>query len=212
MERFTQIESVALPVAQANTDTDQIIPGRFLHKPRREGLGRYLFHDARALLERPGYEGARILVAGPNFGCGSSRENAVWALYDYGFRAVIAPSFGDIFRNNCLKNGLLPVALPSYVVTGLLASLEALPLNVHVDLETQAVTLPGGAEVAFAIDPFARQCLLEGLDELDYTLTLMQEIESFEQQPNWGGPPDPPPAPSPARASGQLPLDLGDPQ
>jgi 3-isopropylmalate/(R)-2-methylmalate dehydratase small subunit len=181
MERFIHIESVALPVAQANVDTDQIIPGRFLHKPRREGLGQYLFHDAPALLNRPGYEHARILVAGPNFGCGSSRENAVWALYDYGFRAVIAPSFGDIFRNNCLKNGLLPVVLPSYVVTGLLAGLETLLLTVRVDLESQAVTLPGGAEAAFQIDPFAKQCLLEGLDELDYTFTLMREIESFEQ-------------------------------
>jgi 3-isopropylmalate/(R)-2-methylmalate dehydratase small subunit len=213
MERFSHIESVALSVAQANIDTDQIIPGRFLHKARREGLGQYLFHDTRALLNRPGYESARVLVAGPNFGCGSSRENAVWALYDYGFRAVIAPSFGDIFRNNCLKNGLLPVVLPPYVVTGLLASLEALPLAVRVDLESQAVILPGGAEVAFQIDPFARQCLLEGLDELDYTLTLMNEIESYERQPVWGGPPGPPPAPAPARASDQLPLDLGaDPQ
>ena len=213
MERFTRIESVALPVAQSNVDTDQIIPGRFLHKPRREGLGRYLFHDAPALLNRPGYGSARILVAGPNFGCGSSRENAVWALYDYGFRAVIAPSFGDIFRNNALKNGLLPVVQPPYVVTGLLASLEALPLAVRVDLESQAVTLPGGAKVAFDIDPFAKQSLLEGLDELDYTLTLMKDIESFEQQPRWGGPPGPPPAPSPARLSDQLPLDLGaDPQ
>lgn len=213
MERFTHIESVALPVAQSNIDTDQIIPGRFLHKPRREGLGQYLFRDVPALLNRPGYESARILVAGPNFGCGSSRENAVWALYDYGFRAVIAPSFGDIFRNNCLKNGLLPVVLPPYVVTGLLASLEALPLAVRVDLESQALTLPGGAEVAFDIDPFAKQSLLEGLDELDYTLTLMKDIESFEQQPRWGGPPGPPPAPSPARLSDQLSLDLGaDPQ
>ena len=181
MEPFKRIESVALPVPQANVDTDQIIPGRFLQKPRGGGLGQYLFHDVRAILERPAYRGARILVAGANFGCGSSRENAVWALYDYGFRAVIAPSFGDIFFNNCLKNGLLPVVLPAYVITGLFAGLEALPLTVQVDLEAQTVTLPGGARVNFAVDPFAKHCLLNGVDELDYTLSLMDQITEFER-------------------------------
>lgn len=181
MERFTRIESVALPIAQANVDTDQIIPGRFLQKPRREGLGQYLFHDVRHLLERPECRSAQVLVAGPNFGCGSSRENAVWALQDYGFRAVIGPSFGDIFFNNCLKNGLLPVMLPTDVVSRLLAGLEALPRTVQVDLESQIVTLPGGARCEFEIDPFAKHCLLEGIDELDYTLSLMDDIKAFEQ-------------------------------
>jgi 3-isopropylmalate/(R)-2-methylmalate dehydratase small subunit len=181
MERFTRIESLALPIAQANVDTDQIIPGRFLHMPRHGGLAPYLFHDVRHLVERPAYAGSRILVAGANFGCGSSRENAVWALSDAGFRAVLAPSFGDIFFNNCLKNGLLPVALPEPVVASLLASLEAAPAAVVVDLESQTAALPDGTRFHFAVDPFAKRCLLEGIDELDYTLSLMDDIQAFEK-------------------------------
>jgi 3-isopropylmalate/(R)-2-methylmalate dehydratase small subunit len=183
MECFTTIESIAMPMAQPNIDTDQIIPARFLQKLRKDGFGQYLFHDlaenADFVLNRPAYREARILVAEQNFGCGSSRENAVWALYDRGFRVAIAPSFGDIFFNNCLKNGLLPVVLPPEVVANLLSLGEGRKLK--VDLELQTVTLPGGAVHPFDIDPFARHCLLNGIDELDYALSLMQEIAAFER-------------------------------
>jgi 3-isopropylmalate/(R)-2-methylmalate dehydratase small subunit len=183
MQRFTTLEAVAMPMTQPNIDTDQIIPARFLQKLRKDGFGQYLFHDlaenADFVLNRPAYREARILVAEQNFGCGSSRENAVWALHDRGFRVVIAPSFGDIFFNNCLKNGLLPVVLPQGVVAGLLASLPGQKLK--VDLETQTVRLPGGTVHGFDIDPFAKHCLLNGIDELDYTLSLMQEIAAFER-------------------------------
>ncbi len=183
MQRFTTLEAVAMPMTQPNVDTDQIIPARFLQKLRKDGFGRYLFHDlaesAGFVLNRPAYREARILVAEQNFGCGSSRENAVWALYDRGFQAVIAPSFGDIFFNNCLKNGLLPVVLPPEAVAHLLASLEGQKLK--VDLESQLVTSHDSAEHRFDIDPFAKHCLLNGIDELDYTLSLMQEIAAFER-------------------------------
>jgi 3-isopropylmalate/(R)-2-methylmalate dehydratase small subunit len=192
MEPFTSIEATAVPMAQSHVDTDQILPARFLHKPRRDGFGQYLFHDLRfaadgsenpgLLLNHPHHRGARILVAAQNFGCGSSRENAVWALHDYGFRVVIAPSFGDIFRSNCLKNGLLPVVLPPDVVAGLLKSLAAIPgSSLHVDLALQTVTMPDGARHTFDVDPFARHCLLNGVDELDYTLSRMDEILAFER-------------------------------
>jgi 3-isopropylmalate/(R)-2-methylmalate dehydratase small subunit len=192
MEPFTSIEATAVPMAQSHVDTDQILPARFLHKPRRDGFGQYLFHDLRFgadgaenagfLLNHPPHRGARILVAAQNFGCGSSRENAVWALYDYGFRVVIAPSFGDIFRSNSLKNGLLPVVLPPDVIDGLLESLAAIPgSSLHVDLALQTVTAPDGARHAFDVDPFAKHCLLNGVDELDYTLSRMDEILAFER-------------------------------
>ena len=135
MEPFEPLESTVVPMPESNIDTDQIIPARFLQKPRRDGCGPWLFHDLRYsptgeensgfVLNQPRYRAARILVAGDNFGCGSSRENAVWALYDYGFRAVIAPGFGDIFFNNCLKNGLLPVRLPRNVVDDLLLQIRS---------------------------------------------------------------------------------------
>jgi 3-isopropylmalate/(R)-2-methylmalate dehydratase small subunit len=192
MEPFTPIEATAVPIAQSNVDTDQILPARFLHKLRRHGFGQYLFHDLRFaadgsenagfVLNHPRYREARILVAAQNFGCGSSRENAVWALCDYGFRVVIAPGFGDIFHSNCLKNGLLPVVLPPDVVAGLLQSLVAIPgSSVHVDLALQTVTASDGARHTFDVDPFARHCLLNGVDELDYTLSRMDEIIAFER-------------------------------
>jgi len=156
---------------QTNMDTDQIIPARFLQKLRKDGFGQYLFRDLAEdpafILNQPRYQGAQILVAGKNFGCGSSRENAVWALFDYGFRVVIAPSFGDIFFNNCLKNGLLPIELELQVARG---------QKLKVDLESQTVN-----GHPFEIDPFARHCLLNGIDELDYTLSLIQEITKFEE-------------------------------
>jgi 3-isopropylmalate/(R)-2-methylmalate dehydratase small subunit len=187
MQRFTTIESIAMPMARPNIDTDQIIPARFLQKLRKDGFGQYLFHDlaenADFVLNRPAYHEARIMVAEQNFGCGSSRENAVWALYDRGFRVVIAPSFGDIFFNNCFKNGLLPVVLPPDVVAHLLSFGEGQRLK--VDLESQTVRLPDGAVHGFDIDPFAKHCLLNGIDELDYTLSLMPQITAFEQSYEW---------------------------
>jgi 3-isopropylmalate/(R)-2-methylmalate dehydratase small subunit len=191
MKSFRQIDAVAAPLDRANVDTDQIVPALYLQKPRSDDFGNYLFrdvrHDARGrrrqdfILNDPAYAQARILVAGPNFGCGSSREHAVWALGDGGFRVVIAPSFGDIFQSNALKNGLLPVQLPAQVVQDMLAALLARPgARMSVDLETQVVTGPGARSTPFSVDPFARHCLLEGLDEIDFTLTQRAHIEAYE--------------------------------
>jgi 3-isopropylmalate/(R)-2-methylmalate dehydratase small subunit len=193
MERFTAIESVVVPLSQQNIDTDQILPARFLHKPRSGGYGNYLFHDLRFradgtpnpdfVLNEPRYDDAKILVARRNFACGSSRENAVWALYDYGFRVALAPSFGDIFFSNSIKNGLLPIVLPDDVIDGLFADLKRFPdARVGIDLAEQTVGLPGGIHRAFEIDAFAKHCFLNGLDELDYTLTRMDEIVAFEKR------------------------------
>lgn len=193
MDRLEHIHAVAAPMPRPNVDTDQIIPARFLQKPREPGLGDCLFRDLRFqtdgsenpdfVLNQPANRAARILVAEANFGCGSSRENAVWALYDHGFCAVIAPSFGDIFVNNCLKNGLLPIRLAADVVADLLARLGREPgLAIAVDLATQTVTLPDGTVHHFEIDPFAKHCLLNGLDELDYTLAHTADIAAFEQR------------------------------
>ena len=192
MQAFRQLEAVAAPLARANIDTDQIVPALYLQKPRSDNFGHYLFHDVRHdargerrpdfVLNAAVYAEARILVASRNFGCGSSREHAVWALHDGGFRAVIAPSFGDIFHSNALKNGLLPVRLPESVVDDLLAALLAAPgTRLRVDLEAQVVTGPQGRAEPFVTDPFARHCLLEGLDEIDYTLTQEARIEDFER-------------------------------
>jgi 3-isopropylmalate/(R)-2-methylmalate dehydratase small subunit len=192
MEAFTRLDAVAVPLDRANVDTDQIVPALYLQKPRSDNFGDYLFHDVRHdangarrpdfVLNDRAYAQARILVAGANFGCGSSREHAVWALHDGGFRAVIAPSFGDIFHTNALKNGLLPVCLPAPVVQRLLGELQAAPgAHMQVDLLTQTVTGPSGDAEPFAIDPFPRHCLLEGLDEIDYTLTQHAAIDAFEQ-------------------------------
>lgn len=192
MQAFQTLDDTAAPLPRANIDTDQIVPALYLQKPRADDFGRYLFHDVRRdaqgalrpdfVLNDPAYAQARILVAGPNFGCGSSREHAVWALHDGGFRAVIAPSFGDIFQSNAMKNGLLPVSLPQAAVQALLVALQASPgLRVRVDLQTQQVAWPQG-DAAFDIDPFARHCLLQGLDELDYTLTQRAQIDDFERR------------------------------
>jgi 3-isopropylmalate/(R)-2-methylmalate dehydratase small subunit len=192
MEAFTRLNAVAAPLDRANIDTDQIVPALYLQKPRSDNFGDYLFRDVRHdahgarrpdfVLNEAAYAQARILVAGANFGCGSSREHAVWALHDGGFRAVIAPSFGDIFRSNALKNGLLPVSLPAPAVQRLLAELQAAPgAHIQVDLVAQTVTGPAGDIEPFAIDPFPRHCLLEGLEEIDYTLTQRGAIDAFEQ-------------------------------
>jgi 3-isopropylmalate/(R)-2-methylmalate dehydratase small subunit len=176
MEKFKTLESFGLPIPRANVDTDQIVPARYLKKPRSDNFGEYLFRDLRHLLDEKSYAGARIVVAGRNFACGSSREQAVWALYDYGFRAAIAPSFGDIFSSNALKNGFLPVVLPETVVSEILSSLK--PGNkIHIDLEKQTVNNIHRFEIA----PFAKKCLLEGLDEIDFTLSQAGRIADFEK-------------------------------
>ncbi|MDE2515533.1 MAG: 3-isopropylmalate dehydratase small subunit [Rhodospirillales bacterium] len=193
MDKFDTLHAAALPIVRPNCDTDQIIPARFLSRPRDSGLAGCLFHDLRFapdgtekadfVLNRPPYRTARIVVAERNFACGSSRENAVWALYDYGFRAAIAPSFGDIFANNALKNGVLPVRLPYQTVVDLLTQIEAAPgAQIGIDLPAQIVTAPDGSQHGFEIDPFAKTCLIEGLDELSYTLSLTDEIAAFEQR------------------------------
>jgi 3-isopropylmalate/(R)-2-methylmalate dehydratase small subunit len=186
MEPFHRLEAIALPIARANVDTDQIVPARYLKKPRSDDFGAYLFHDVRAQadipLERGAYRGAKIIVAGANFACGSSREHAVWALYDGGFRAAIAPSFGDIFAGNALKNGFLPIVLPADAVNEMLRALQATPgTRVSVDLEAQTVAGPGGTH-RFDIAPFARRCLLDGVDELGFTLGQLDQVAAFERQ------------------------------
>jgi 3-isopropylmalate/(R)-2-methylmalate dehydratase small subunit len=192
MEKFERVDAPALPMGQPNIDTDQIIPARFLRKPRKLGLGQYLFHDLRFgdegaerpdfILNRPAYRDARVLVAERNFGCGSSREHAVYALWDHGFRVVIAPSFGDIFFGNCFKNGLLPIVLPPEAVSALRAELERRPgARVRVDLERQEVASPTGARWRFEMDPFRKHCLIEGIDEIGFTLGFEREIAAFER-------------------------------
>jgi 3-isopropylmalate/(R)-2-methylmalate dehydratase small subunit len=193
MEKFQRIDAPAVAIAMPNLDTDQIIPARFLRKPRELGYGGFLFHDLRFaedgapkpdfVLNRTGADAARVLVAERNFGCGSSREHAVYALWDYGFRAVIAPSFGDIFFANCFKNGLLPIVLPAEAVAALRAEIERHPGGrVAVDLERQLVTAPSGKEFAFDIDPFRKHCLLQGVDEIEFTLGLADDIADFERR------------------------------
>jgi 3-isopropylmalate/(R)-2-methylmalate dehydratase small subunit len=176
MEKFKPLESLALPLPRANVDTDQIVPARYLKKPRSDNFGEYLFRDLRHLLDERSYASARILVAGRNFACGSSREHAAWALYDYGFRAAIAPSFGDIFSSNAMKNGFLPVVLPEATVFQLLEKAKAKE-KISIDLESQTVN----GSHRFEIAPFAKKCLLEGLDEIDFTLSQADRIASFEK-------------------------------
>lgn len=193
MRAFVRDTAIAAPLAGINIDTDQIIPARFMKRSRADGYGQYLFHDHRFdtdgslrpdfVLNRPEFAGARILVAGRNFGCGSSRESAVYALVDYGINAVLAPSFGDIFHSNALKNGLIPVTLAEEVVSELRDALNSGPQRkVSVDLGSQTVTLPGGDCHRFPIDPFWRECILNGVDEIDLTRRHLEEIEAFERR------------------------------
>ncbi|HLW25802.1 MAG TPA: 3-isopropylmalate dehydratase small subunit [Steroidobacteraceae bacterium] len=186
MSGLKRIESHTVVLAASNVDTDQIIPARFLTTTERTGLGRRLFADWRYgadgapnadfVLNRPEAAGAQVLVAGRNFGCGSSREHAAWALKDYGFRAVISTEIADIFRSNALKNGLLPITVSEATGGWLVAHPGA---AVEIDLERLTLTLPTGP-VAFELEPFARHCLLEGTDELGYLLGKMPDIERFE--------------------------------
>jgi len=185
MEPFRRHEGRMAPLDRANVDTDQIIPKQFLKRIERSGFGPFLFYDWRRndpgfVLNRPEYEGATVLVAGANFGCGSSREHAPWSLQDAGFRAVIAPSFADIFRTNCLKIGLLPVALPEASARRLLELAEEDPATtVTVDLESRTVSAAGFCE-GFELDPYARECLLNGWDAVALTLRHEDEIAAHE--------------------------------
>ena len=200
MQPFTTLTSTALPLRTENVDTDQIIPARYLTAVTQEGMGDGLFSWWRYnrdgspnpdfVLNQPQYEGSEILVAGRNFGIGSSREHAVWALTQYGFRAVISPTFADIFYNNSLKNGLLPIRLPEETVSQLLDLVEEVPLtSFSIDLSSQTLTLPdldggsagpSGGSWSFEIDPFRKQCLLRGLDDLGYILDKEEQISAFE--------------------------------
>ena len=187
MTKYTAFESRLVPFGIDNLDTDQIIPARFLKTISKEGLGDQLFYDWRYdaegtpkpdfILNTPEAKTAKILLAGDNFGCGSSREHAPWALLQYGFRAVISTSFADIFRGNSLKNSLLPIVVPRDVHAELFRNPT---ITVKVDLAAQTLTLPGGRTVEFPVDPFSKHCLLEGIDELGYILQQEPAIASFE--------------------------------
>ena len=184
MQPVSQIEGRAIPLGRANVDTDVIIPARWLKTISREGLGQGAFETIRAepgnLFEDARFTGAPILIAGDNFGCGSSREHAAWALLDLGISCVIAPSFSDIFSGNAFKNGILTVELPQDQIDRLLEVAQTDP--VHVDLEAQIVTTPFQNRFAFAIDPFRKACLLGGLDEIGMTLQRDAAIATFEQR------------------------------
>jgi len=193
MEKFETLQGVVLPLDKVNIDTDQILPARYLQKPRANNFGDYLFKDVRhdgngllrpeLALNQAAYVGAQIMLANDNFGCGSSREHAVWAIYDGGFRAVIAPSFGDIFFNNALKNGLLPIRLAKPEVMSLFSLAQQNPeTQVVIDLVAQTVVASPDFCVCFEIDNFSKRCFLEGIDELGYTLSLLPQIEAFESK------------------------------
>jgi len=190
MDAVRRIEGTAVPLDRSDVDTDQIVPARFLKRIERTGFGAFLFAEWRQdpdfVLNDVRYAGASILIAGANFGSGSSREHAPWALEDYGLRAVIAPSFADIFRNNCCKIGLLPVELPQESVRALMdAVLDEPATTIVVDLEALTVTAPSVQE-SFAFDDFRRWCLLEGFDDIDLTLRHVDEIAAFEaRRPAW---------------------------
>jgi len=191
MEKFETLEGVAAPLPQINVDTDMIIPKQFLKTIKRSGLGKNLFDEMRYeedgsekpdfVLNKPAYRKAKILVAGDNFGCGSSREHAPWAIADFGIRCVIAPSFADIFFNNCFKNGILPIPLPQEDVDKLMGDAEnGANATLTIDLEAQTITRPDGSKIAFEVDPFRKRCLLEGLDDIGLTMEKSAAIDAFE--------------------------------
>ena len=193
MDKFTELTGVAVPLPMINVDTDMIIPKQFLKTIKRTGLGKDLFHEMRYasdgsenpdfVLNQPAYRNASILIAGANFGCGSSREHAPWAILDFGIKCVIAPSFADIFYNNCFKNGILPITLPQVEIDKLLddASRGA-NATMTVDLEAQEIRGPDGGVIRFDIDPFRKKCLLEGLDDIGLTLEKQNNIASYEEK------------------------------
>jgi 3-isopropylmalate/(R)-2-methylmalate dehydratase small subunit len=191
MEKFTVLTGIAAPLPMINVDTDMIIPKQFLKTIKRTGLGKNLFDEMRYtqdgaevadfVLNKPAYRTAKVLVAGANFGCGSSREHAPWAIADFGIRCVIAPSFADIFFNNCFKNGILPIKLPAEQVEALLKQAEnGANATFTIDLENQTITAPDGAKTAFEVDAFRKHCLLNGLDDIGLTMMKNDKIEAFE--------------------------------
>ncbi|WP_113910948.1 3-isopropylmalate dehydratase small subunit [Roseovarius dicentrarchi] len=191
MEKFTKISGIAAPMPMINIDTDMIIPKQFLKTIKRSGLGVNLFDEMRYdgdgneipdfVLNKPAYRDAEILIAGDNFGCGSSREHAPWAIKDFGIRCVIAPSFADIFYNNCFKNGILPIALPQEQVDILMNEAQkGANARIEVDLEAQTVTTSEGEVISFEVDAFKKHCLLEGLDDIGLTMEKVQAINAFE--------------------------------
>ena len=191
MEKFRKLTGVAAPMDAINVDTDQIIPKLHLRTIKRTGLGKVLFDDLRFnpdgtekpgfILNQPPYRDAQILVAGDNFGCGSSREHAPWALLDFGIRCVISTSFADIFYNNCFKNGILPIAVSADELQALMADASDRENPVlTVDLEAREITRPNGATVSFEIDEFRRECLLDGLDDIGLTMQKVERIDAFE--------------------------------
>lgn len=202
MEAFKSFTGVVAPLDRSNVDTDAIIPKQFLKSIKRTGFGPYLFDEWRYLdhgepdmdcsnrplnesfvLNDPRYSGAQVLLARENFGCGSSREHAPWALADFGFKVILAPSFADIFFNNCFKNGILPIKLSNAEIDGLFAKASGeQALQISVDLQQQTLTLADGEVIAFEVDEFRKQCLLEGLDDIGLTLRHSDEITAFEQQ------------------------------
>jgi 3-isopropylmalate/(R)-2-methylmalate dehydratase small subunit len=193
MEPFNKLEGVAAPLNMINVDTDMIIPKQYLKTIHRTGLGKALFDEMRFnpdgsekpdfVLNKPAYRHAKILVAGDNFGCGSSREHAPWALTDFGIKCVIAPSFADIFYNNCFKNGLLPIALPQDVVDQLLDDAKkGANAVLTIDLEQQTISRPDGEVVRFEIDPFRKHCLLNGLDDIGQTEQKAADIGAYEEK------------------------------
>jgi 3-isopropylmalate/(R)-2-methylmalate dehydratase small subunit len=192
MDKFSTFTGVAAPLPLINVDTDMIIPKQFLKTIKRSGLGVNLFDEMRYLddgsenpdfvLNQPAYREAQIIVAGDNFGCGSSREHAPWALKDFGIKAIIAPSFADIFYNNCFKNGILPIVLPQDQVDVLMRDAEnGANARITVDLEGQTVSGPDGTRYAFAVDAFKKHCLVEGLDDIGLTMSKAESVERFEQ-------------------------------
>lgn len=191
MEKFNKLSGGAAPLPIINVDTDMIIPKQFLKTIKRSGLGIHLFDEMRYkddgsevegfVLNQDQYRNAKILIAGDNFGCGSSREHAPWAIMDFGFRCVIAPSFADIFYNNCFKNGILPIKLPQEQVDLLMDDAErGANAVVDIDLENQTIKGPDGGTINFEIDPFRKDCLLNGLDDVGLTLEKAEKISSFE--------------------------------
>ena len=199
MEKFTTVTGVAAPMRGINIDTDKIIPKQYLKTIERVGLGKNLFAEMRYnedgsekesfVLNKPAYRNANILVAGDNFGCGSSREHAPWAILDFGIKVVISTSFADIFYNNCFKNGILPIKVAPEQLEGLLDGADrGSNATLTVDLENQRITGPDGDVVEFEIDPFRKHCLLEGLDDIGQTLQRKGKIDTFEEQQKSGQP------------------------
>jgi 3-isopropylmalate/(R)-2-methylmalate dehydratase small subunit len=194
MQPYTKHTSIAALMDRSNVDTDQIIPKNFMKKVERTGFGIHLFHNWRFLednvtpnpdfeLNKPAFQGAKILVAGENFGCGSSREHAPWAISDYGFNTIISTSFADIFYSNCFKNSILPIKVSKEELAALMAEIAANEgVKFTVDLEAQKVTTPGGLEISFEVDAFRKQSLLEGLDDIAWTLKHEDKITAFEEK------------------------------